>query len=65
MFELCEGIRNQSNMMDGNNVSSVIKIMAQDPLKAKDYKETKNKGTTQADRLKDKTPAYAAGFPMP
>ena len=31
-------------MMDGNNVSSVIKIMAQEPLKVKDYKEIKNKG---------------------
>jgi hypothetical protein len=30
MFELCEGIP--------------IKIMAQEPLKVKDYKEIKNKG---------------------
>ena len=44
MFELCEGIRNQSTMMDGNNVFSVIKIVAQEILKVKDYKEIKNKG---------------------
>jgi hypothetical protein len=31
-------------MMDGNNVSRLIKIMAQEPLKVKDYKEIKNKG---------------------
>jgi hypothetical protein len=31
-------------MMDGNNVSRVTKTMAQEPLKVKDYKETKNKG---------------------
>jgi hypothetical protein len=31
-------------MMDGNNASSVIKTMAQEPLKVKDYKEIKNKG---------------------
>jgi hypothetical protein len=31
-------------MMDGNSVSSVIKIMPQEPLKVKDYKKIKNKG---------------------